>query len=94
MTIADATTAALPSSETAPLYRATGVTRTYAQKGRTVKALAGVDVEIGAGSSSPSKAPPEEASRRSCSCSGHWIAPRPGRSPSGAPSSRRLRPRS
>ncbi|MFJ2370552.1 ABC transporter ATP-binding protein [Microbacterium sp. NPDC087665] len=49
MTVADVTTTALPSSETAPLYRATGVTRTYAQKGRTVKALAGVDLEIGAG---------------------------------------------
>jgi putative ABC transport system ATP-binding protein len=33
----------------APLYRLTGVTRTYQQRGRIVKALAGVDLEIAAG---------------------------------------------
>ena len=32
-----------------PLYRLTGVTRTYQQKGRVVKALTGVDLEITAG---------------------------------------------
>lgn len=33
-------------TQTAPLYRLKDVTRTYSQKGRIVKALAGVDLEI------------------------------------------------
>jgi putative ABC transport system ATP-binding protein len=36
-------------SESSALYRLTGVTRTYRQKDRVVKALAGVDLEIQAG---------------------------------------------
>lgn len=46
MTIADLAQTAPMTEENRPLYRATGVTRTYAQKGRTVKALTGVDLEI------------------------------------------------
>jgi putative ABC transport system ATP-binding protein len=46
MTIADLAPTASTTEENRPLYRATGVTRTYAQKGRTVKALTGVDLEI------------------------------------------------
>ena len=46
MTIADLAPTAPTTDENRPLYRATGVTRTYAQKGRTVKALTGVDLEI------------------------------------------------
>ncbi|MCK2037373.1 ABC transporter ATP-binding protein [Microbacterium sp. SSW1-49] len=46
MTIADLAPTAPTTEENRPLYRATGVTRTYAQKGRTVKALTGVDLEI------------------------------------------------
>ncbi len=34
------------SSAATPLYRATGVTRTYTRRGRTVTALTGVDLEI------------------------------------------------
>ncbi|WP_137843936.1 ABC transporter ATP-binding protein [Microbacterium sp. 2FI] len=36
-------------SESSALYRLTGVTRTYRQKDRVVKALAGVDLDIAAG---------------------------------------------
>ncbi|MER7796743.1 ABC transporter ATP-binding protein [Microbacterium sp. NPDC096154] len=36
-------------AETAPAYRIAGVTKTYQQKGRVVKALTGVDVEIAHG---------------------------------------------
>ncbi|WEK60346.1 MAG: ABC transporter ATP-binding protein [Candidatus Microbacterium colombiense] len=46
MTIADVAPSAQHSTGSTPLYRAAGVTRTYAQKGRTVKALTGVDLEI------------------------------------------------
>lgn len=46
MTIADLAPTAPMTEENRPLYRAKGVTRTYAQKGRTVKALTGVDLEI------------------------------------------------
>jgi putative ABC transport system ATP-binding protein len=49
MTIADAALAAENTDAAAPLYTVEGVTRTYAQKGRVVKALAGVDLEIAAG---------------------------------------------
>ncbi|MCK2031168.1 ABC transporter ATP-binding protein [Microbacterium galbinum] len=49
MTITDTTATASETDAAAPLYRATGVTRTYAQKGRTVTALTGVDLEIGTG---------------------------------------------
>src|SRR5688572_19740591 len=44
-------TAPAAGSDAAPqvLYRLTDVTRTYEQKGRIVKALAGVDLEIDAG---------------------------------------------
>ncbi|MHC9043217.1 ABC transporter ATP-binding protein [Microbacterium saperdae] len=46
MTIADIAPAANGTDGTAPLYRAQGVTRTYTQKGRTVRALTGVDLTI------------------------------------------------
>lgn len=46
MTIADITPSASGTDAAAPLYRAQGVTRTYTQKGRTVKALTGVDLTI------------------------------------------------
>lgn len=46
MTMADIAPTAPTTEDSTPLYRATGVTRTYAQKGRTVKALTGVDLEI------------------------------------------------
>jgi len=49
MTIADAALAAENTDAAAPIYTVEGVTRTYAQKGRVVKALAGVDLEIAAG---------------------------------------------
>lgn len=49
MTITGTTDTASSTDAAAPLYRAAGVTRTYAQKGRTVKALTGVDLEIGSG---------------------------------------------
>ena len=38
-----------PAAASEPLYRLEGVTRTYHQRGRTVTALAGVDVEIAEG---------------------------------------------
>ncbi|WP_396652267.1 ABC transporter ATP-binding protein [Microbacterium sp. SLBN-146] len=40
---------AVPDAAPSALYRLTGVTRTYRQKDRVVKALAGVDLEITAG---------------------------------------------
>ncbi|CAH0125513.1 MULTISPECIES: ABC transporter ATP-binding protein [Microbacterium] len=46
MTIADIAPSASGTDAAAPLYRAQGVTRTYTQKGRTVKALTGVDLTI------------------------------------------------
>ncbi|WP_345803219.1 ABC transporter ATP-binding protein [Microbacterium sp. AZCO] len=50
MTITDSSPAELaPPAPLAPAYRLTGVTRTYQQKGRIVKALTGVDLEIAAG---------------------------------------------
>lgn len=51
-TMTDAATGAAGSPSTAPdqpLYRLTGVTKRYAQKGRTVDALAGVDLELAEG---------------------------------------------
>ncbi|WP_186307525.1 ABC transporter ATP-binding protein [Microbacterium sp. 1.5R] len=49
MTIADIARTADGTGSAAPIYRAENVTRTYAQKGRTVKALTGVDLTIGRG---------------------------------------------
>ncbi|MCS3443632.1 ABC transporter ATP-binding protein [Microbacterium phyllosphaerae] len=49
MTIADIAPTANGTDTTAPLYRAQDVTRTYTQKGRTVKALTGVDLTIDPG---------------------------------------------
>jgi len=49
MTMIDNSPAPEAPETLAPLYRLTGVTRTYEQKGRIVKALAGVDLEIAAG---------------------------------------------
>ncbi|MFJ4999470.1 ABC transporter ATP-binding protein [Microbacterium sp. NPDC088619] len=49
MTIADIAPAANGTAATPPLYRAKDVTRTYSQKGRTVKALTGVDLTIDSG---------------------------------------------
>ncbi len=46
MTIADVAPATEGTDAADPLYRAEGVTRTYTQKGRVVKALTGVDLEI------------------------------------------------
>ncbi|WP_295101886.1 ABC transporter ATP-binding protein [uncultured Microbacterium sp.] len=46
MTIADIAPSASGTDAAAPLYRAQGVTRTYTQKGSTVKALTGVDLTI------------------------------------------------
>lgn len=46
MTMADLAPAGPDSAQRDPLYRASGVTRTYTQKGRIVKALTGVDLEI------------------------------------------------
>ena len=46
MTVADIAPDATEPKNAPPLYRATGVTRTYTQKGRIVKALTGVDLEI------------------------------------------------
>lgn len=46
MTIADIAPSASGTDAAAPLYRAQGVTRMYTQKGRTVKALTGVDLTI------------------------------------------------
>ncbi|WP_243073581.1 ABC transporter ATP-binding protein [Microbacterium sp. SS28] len=49
MTMIDTAPEAGPALPAAPIYRLTGVTRTYEQKGRVVKALTGVDLEIAAG---------------------------------------------
>ncbi len=49
MTMIDANDTHSADAASAPLYRLTGVTRTYQQRGRIVKALAGVDLEIVAG---------------------------------------------
>jgi putative ABC transport system ATP-binding protein len=49
MTMIDDSTTEAPAEQIAPLYRLAGVTRTYQQKGRVVKALTGVDLEIAAG---------------------------------------------
>ena len=49
MTMIDNSPAPAAPEALAPLYRLTGVTRTYEQKGRIVKALAGVDLEIATG---------------------------------------------
>ena len=46
MTIAHPAASAPQQEQSAPLYRASGITRTYTQKGRIVKALTGVDLEI------------------------------------------------
>ncbi|WP_200934013.1 ABC transporter ATP-binding protein [Microbacterium sp. Leaf320] len=46
MTITDIAPPANGTDATAPLYRAQDVTRTYSQKGRTVKALTGIDLTI------------------------------------------------
>ena len=46
MTIADLAPTAPHQDESVPIYRAAGITRTYTQKGRIVKALTGVDLEI------------------------------------------------
>jgi len=48
MTIVQTTTGD-SATDHAVAYRITGVTKTYAQKGRVVKALTGVDIEIGSG---------------------------------------------
>jgi putative ABC transport system ATP-binding protein len=39
----------VPAAQASPIYRLEGITRTYAQKDRTVHALAGIDLEIHAG---------------------------------------------
>lgn len=49
MTIADIAPTTNGTDATAPIYRAQHVTRTYRQKGRTVKALTGVDLTIDQG---------------------------------------------
>ncbi|WP_194411745.1 ABC transporter ATP-binding protein [Microbacterium cremeum] len=49
MTMIDTTAGAVPDAAPPVLYRLEGVTRTYTQKGRIVKALAGVDLTIAAG---------------------------------------------
>lgn len=49
MTIADIAPTANGTDAAAPIYRAQNVTRTYRQKGRTVKALTGVDLRIDPG---------------------------------------------
>ena len=49
MTMIDAQSVDASAAPAAPAYRLTGVTKTYQQKGRTVQALKGVDVEIAAG---------------------------------------------
>ena len=46
MTSAEAIAVAEGADAAAPVYALNGVTRTYSQKGRTVKALTGVDLEI------------------------------------------------
>jgi len=49
MTMMDTQSPQAPDAAPPALYRLAGVTRTYTQKGRVVKALAGVDLEIAAG---------------------------------------------
>lgn len=49
MTMTDTTDTTTGAERAEPLYRLAEVTRTYRQKGRIVKALAGVDLEIEAG---------------------------------------------
>ena len=50
MTITDTQQDGTPeASASAPIYRLSGVTKTYRQKGRIVRALAGVDLEIADG---------------------------------------------
>jgi len=49
MTMTDTEPAAAPDAAPRAQYRLEGVTRTYTQKGRVVKALAGVDLAIDAG---------------------------------------------
>ncbi|KKX97118.1 ABC transporter ATP-binding protein [Microbacterium sp. Ag1] len=49
MTTADLAPAAPTDGREQPLYRVTGVTRTYTQKGRIVKVLTGVDLDIMSG---------------------------------------------
>ncbi len=49
MTMVETDAAAATPAEPAVAYRLAGVTKTYQQKGRIVKALAGVDVEIAQG---------------------------------------------
>ncbi|MFE7197501.1 ABC transporter ATP-binding protein [Microbacterium oxydans] len=49
MTIADLTPTAPTDGREQPLYRVAGVTRTYTQKGRIVKVLMGVDLDIMSG---------------------------------------------
>ncbi|NLP82333.1 ABC transporter ATP-binding protein [Microbacterium sp. CFH 90308] len=49
MTMIDTPSPATPDAAPPALYRLTGATRTYRQKGRVVSALAGVDLEIAAG---------------------------------------------
>ncbi len=46
MTMADIVETTGGPEQDRPLYRAAGVTRTYTQKGRIVKALTGVDLQI------------------------------------------------
>jgi len=47
--IADASTPAAPPGPAETIYRLAGVTKRYQQKGRTVEALAGIDLELKAG---------------------------------------------
>jgi putative ABC transport system ATP-binding protein len=49
MTLADTQTDGADREAASPLYRLSGVVKTYAQKGRQVKALVGVDIDIAAG---------------------------------------------
>ena len=49
MTMIDTASTTAPDAAAPALYRLTGVTRTYRQKVRVVKALAGIDLEIAAG---------------------------------------------
>lgn len=46
MTDTAATMTDSPAAQAAPIYRLEGVTRTYAQKDRTVRALVGIDLDI------------------------------------------------
>lgn len=49
MTMTRQEIAGIPGSATLSAYRLTGVTKTFTQKGRTVRALAGVDLDIAQG---------------------------------------------